>query len=60
MSTQEQHAGHRSQRLRLDQLFFADSVLSLIFGGVALLLPHVFMSKIAGVAYNHEVHETIR
>lgn len=59
MSAQD-HLGHRNLRLRLDQIFFADSVLSITFGALALSAPHVFVAKITGGTYNHEVHETVR
>jgi hypothetical protein len=59
-STANQQLEHRNQRLWLDQLYAADAVLSLVFGVVALTIPHIFIARLAGGSYNHAVHETLR
>jgi hypothetical protein len=52
---------HHYTRVNLDRLFWIDSVLSMIFGVVALTAPHTFVVVIAKKDdYNHSVHETLR
>ena len=51
----------RDQRRLLDQIYSTDAILSMTFGIVALLAPHIFITKLfTGGSYNHSVHETLR
>lgn len=51
----------RDQRRLLDQLYSTDAILSMTFGIVTLLAPHIFMAQLfTGGSYNHSVHETLR
>jgi hypothetical protein len=50
-----------SQRRRLDQLYMIDAILSMSFGIVSLVIPHVLLIQFTGGgSYNHSVHETLR
>ena len=39
---------HQDQRRHLDLLFLIDSIVSLVFGAAALLLPHGLLQKVGG------------
>lgn len=47
-------------RQQLDQLFAFDAVASVVFGVMALLMPHGILTKMSGGEYNHSVHEALR
>ena len=47
-------------RHKLDQLFFFDSMASVLFGVLALLSPHHVVKQLGGGTYNHAAHETLR
>lgn len=61
-----------SSRQALDRLFTLDAIASMIFGVVALLMPHFLVEKLFlssslsptneqhGTNYNHSVHEMVR
>ena len=60
MLGQNQSYDHRSNRELLDKLFAADAVISMMFGIITLITPHVFIAELAGGSYNHSVHEALR
>jgi hypothetical protein len=52
---------HHNTRVNLDRLFLIDSLISMVFGVVALTAPHTFVIAVVNNnEYNHSVHETLR
>ena len=44
----------------LDRIFLLDSVISILFGCLALVTPHRLIFLVSAGGYNHGVHETLR
>lgn len=51
---------HMDHRRYLDFLFFADAIVSLAFGVIAILTPHGTIRSLGGGEYNHSAHEVFR
>ncbi|KAL7435293.1 hypothetical protein ACHAXM_004625 [Skeletonema potamos] len=51
---------HMDHRRYLDFLFFADAIVSLAFGVIAILTPHGIIRSLGGGEYNHSAHEVFR
>jgi hypothetical protein len=50
----------KRHRKQLDNILLVDACASLIFGALALLTPHGFITYLAGGTYNHGAHEALR
>jgi hypothetical protein len=48
------------QRQQLDQLFALDAIVSVVFGCLALFIPHGIFTFLSKGSYNHAAHETVR
>lgn len=52
-------SSHHHTRVNLDRLFLIDSIVSISFGIVTLIIPHKLV-VVTSSYYNHSVHETVR
>ena len=60
MSGHQQQQQQHNTRLALDRLFATDAAISMAFGILTLVAPHVFIAQLTPTGYNHSVHETLR